>query len=205
MFGWLWEGRDQQAQVAAGWAGVMSLPRVLLPRSDGQLGVQPASELESLRGRHTSLSHVTISPTAARRLDMQGAALEIGAEFLPGQVEAFGLKVLCAPDGSEHTLISYDPGSGVLAIDREHSSLDAAVHREPCGTLLKLADGESVQLRVFIDHSVVEVYANDRMCLTTRVYPSRADSLGVELFARGGLAELRQLDAWEMGSIWAAD
>jgi len=203
MFGWLWEGRDQEAQVAAGWAGVMSLPRVLLPRSDGQLGVQPAPELELLRGRHTSLSHVTIGPTATSRLDVRGAALEIAAEFLPAQAELFGLGVLCAPDGSEHTLISYEPRSGWLTIDREHSSLDAAVHREPRGTQVKLADGESVKLRVFIDHSVVEVYANDRACLTTRVYPSRADSLGVELFARGGLAELQQLDAWEMGSIWA--
>src|SRR5207248_69585 len=130
---------DQEAQVAAGWAGVMSLPRVLLPRSDGQLGVQPAPELELLRGRHTSLSHVTIGPTATSRLDMQGAALEIVAEFLPGQAELFGLGVLCAPDGSEHTLISYEPRSGWLTIDREHSSLDAAVHREPRGTQVKLA------------------------------------------------------------------
>jgi len=54
-----------------------------------------------------------------------------------------------------------------------------------------------------VDHSVVEVYANTSACLTSRIYPSRADSVGVELFARGGPARLQKLDAWEMGSIWA--
>jgi len=57
-------------------------------------------------------------------------------------------------------------------------------------------------LHVFVDHSVIEVYANGSACLTTRVYPLRAESVGVELFARGGPAELRKLDVWEMRSIW---
>ena len=57
--------------------------------------------------------------------------------------------------------------------------------------------------QIFVDHSVVEVYANTRACLTSRIYPSRAESIGVELFGRGGPAQLRKLDVWEMGSIWA--
>ena len=190
MFGWLWEGRDESAQHAAGWAGVMSLPRVLLPRSDGALGVQPAPELRSLRRRHTT------------KLEVQGAALEIAAEFLPSQASQYGLKVRCAPDGSEETLITYDPPTGLLSIDREHSSLDTSVHREPHGTHIELADGENLTLQVFVDHSVVEVYANSRACLTTRIYPTRADSLGVELLALGGPAQLHKLDVWEMASIW---
>jgi beta-fructofuranosidase len=205
MFGWLWEGRDQSAQQAAGWAGVMSLPRVLLPRSDGALGVQPARELQSLRGRHARLEDATISPASGTSVDLHGAALEIVAEFVPGQATQFGLKVRCAPDESEQTLIAYDPGSGWLSIDREHSSLDTTAHREPHGTRVQLADGEHLTLQIFVDHSVVEVYANTSACLTTRIYPSRADSVGVELFARGGPARLENLDVWEMGSIWAGE
>ena len=88
MFGWLWEGRDEAAQRAASWAGVMSLPRVLLPRSDGALGVQPAPELRSLRGQHTGLGNTTVSPTSTTPVELQGAALEIVAENLPRTVEA---------------------------------------------------------------------------------------------------------------------
>jgi sucrose-6-phosphate hydrolase SacC (GH32 family) len=182
----------------------MSLPRVLGLRSDGPLGVEPAVELHSLRGRHVGLQDATVGPLSPTPVDLQGAALEIVAEFLPSQADQVGLKVRCAPDGSEQTLVAYDPGSGWLSIERERSSLDAAVHREPHGTRVKLVDGENLTLQVFVDHSVIEVYANGRACLTSRVYPSRADSIGVELFARGGSARLRKLDVWEMGSIWGA-
>ena len=205
LFGWLWEGRDEAAQSAAGWAGVMSLPRVLTSRSDGNLGVQPAPELQSLRGRHTRLENITITPPSTTRVDLQGATLEILAEFKPSRATQIGLKVRCAPDGSEQTLIVYDPDTGWLSIDREHSSLDPAVEREPHGTILKLEDDENLTLQIFVDCSVIEVYANARACLTTRVYPSRPDSQHVELFASGVSAQLQNLDAWEMASIWRSN
>ena len=117
MFGWLWEGREESAQRAAGWAGVMSLPRVLVPRTDGVLGVEPAEELRSLRRRHTGLGHSTVSPVATTSLGIQGVALEIVAEFRQSQATQFGLKVRCAPDGREQTLIAFDPAHP-LAVDR---------------------------------------------------------------------------------------
>ena len=36
-----------------------------------------------------------------------------------------------------------------------------------------LEDGENLELRVFIDRSIVEVFANDRLCIAARVYPGR--------------------------------
>jgi len=49
----------------------------------------------------------------------------------------------------------------------------------------------------------VEVFAADGTCLTSRVYPTRPDSLGVGLAARGGRARVRRVNAWEMQTIWA--
>ncbi|MBN2304823.1 MAG: GH32 C-terminal domain-containing protein, partial [Anaerolineae bacterium] len=46
------------------------------------------------------------------------------------------------------------------------------------------------------------VYANERACLTTRIYPSRPDSVGIGLIAHGGTAQAHRVDAWEMRSIW---
>jgi beta-fructofuranosidase len=63
--------------------------------------------------------------------------------------------------------------------------------------------GEPLRLRVFIDRSVVEVFANGRQYLAMRVYPGREDSLGVSLRAQGQDAVLNQLDAWTMQSIWS--
>ena len=49
---------------------------------------------------------------------------------------------------------------------------------------MALAQDELLELRVFIDRSVIEVFANDRQCLTVRVYPGREDSRGVSLFRK---------------------
>ena len=45
---------------------------------------------------------------------------------------------------------------------------------------------------------MLEVFANDRQCVTQQVFPSRKDSLGVKIYARGGEAIVRTLEAWDM-------
>lgn len=62
----------------------------------------------------------------------------------------------------------------------------------------KLTKRESLQLRVFVDKSVIEVYANERQAITRRVYPTRNDSLGVTLFSDGGKAHFTKVQAWKM-------
>jgi len=51
---------------------------------------------------------------------------------------------------------------------------------------------------VFIDRSIVEVFANDRQCLTLRAYPSRADSSGLALRTQGAAATVRSFKVWDM-------
>jgi len=66
----------------------------------------------------------------------------------------------------------------------------------------KLHDGETLQLRIFIDRSVIAVFANERQCLALRVDPSRNDSVGITMQAKGGGATLAPLNAWRMNSIY---
>ena len=55
---------------------------------------------------------------------------------------------------------------------------------------------------MFLDRSVVEVFANGRACITDRIYPARGDSLGVQAFAHGGRATLAAISGWTMKPIW---
>jgi beta-fructofuranosidase len=55
---------------------------------------------------------------------------------------------------------------------------------------------------VFVDKSVVEVFANGKQCVAMRVYPGREDSVGVSLRAQGDDAELKSLNAWQMENIY---
>jgi beta-fructofuranosidase len=102
----------------------------------------------------------------------------------------------------EATQIVYNRAAQQLIVDRTRSSLDLSTRRDACGAPLQLADGERLRLRVFVDRSIIEVFANHDICITSRVYPTRPDSLGVRLFARGGSARLVAMDLWEIGAIW---
>lgn len=203
LIGWLWEGRSKNAQKEAGWAGVMSLPRVLSLNAGGSLCSAPAPALQTLRGEHRGAQGVVAGAGSEVKLEAQGDALELEVIIHPGDAALCGLKVRCSPDGAEQTVIGYDRAQGRLFIDRSRSSLSDATDREMYGSALTLAPNEPLRWRVFLDRSVIEVFANDRACLTSRIYPTRADSLGIALFSQGGEARLETLNAWQMRSIWA--
>lgn len=194
LWGWSWEGRTVEAQKAAGWAGVMSLPRELTLRSDNTLGFAPATELQTLRGAHRHFTGALTEP-------VQGDSLEILAEIAPGDAEAFGLRLRAAPDGSEQTLLTYDRATQRLGLHREQSSLSPDVNRDGQSGKLALAPDETLQLHVFLDRSIIEVFANGRACLTSRIYPARTDSLSLEIYSYGGNAEVRSLDIWDIRAI----
>jgi beta-fructofuranosidase len=203
LWGWLREERTAAAQQAAGWSGVMSLPRVLTLRSDGVLEQRPAPELAGLRGTHyrqvdLALRQDTVVPLP----DIAGDSLEIQAEFALGSATSVGFSVRCSPDGQEQTRIVYYPIAQRLCVDTTQSSLDPDAPGSDQRGLLALAPGEPLRLHIFLDRSVLEVFANDRACLTRRLYPTRPDSRQIAIVAAGGSAQLLALDIWPLASIW---
>ena len=79
---------------------------------------------------------------------------------------------------------------------------DAGTHGALPRDRLAAAPGEPVTLHIFLDRSVIEIFADEgRTLLTGRIYPTLADSLGVALFSRGDSARLQSLDIWTMKSI----
>jgi beta-fructofuranosidase len=187
LWGWLTEGRNAEAQRAAGWSGVMSLPRELT-LAGSRLEMRPAVEVEKLRGK-------SLGASAA------GDCLEIRAEIDPGDAVRAGLKLRAAPDGSEQTLAYYDRQRREICVDRSRSSTDASADRGMQSGTFFLARGEPLRLRIFLDGSVIEIFANDRFCLTARVYPAGRQSTGIALDASGGTAKMVSFEAWEMRPI----
>ena len=207
LFGRVSEGRYDDIQRASGWSGILALPRVLSLSDEGTLRIEPVPELEVLRRGHQHLSDIHIGANSTVPLEeVRGDSLEIAAVLEGEGAEEFGLKVRCSPGGEEQTLVCYNTRYSFLKrliLDVSRSSASPAVrNREPQRGSLGLSSGEPLELRVFVDRSVVEVFANGRQCLTKRIYPDRPDSLGVELFARGGDARLRAMDMWQMDPIW---
>jgi len=107
------------------------------------------------------------------------------------------VKVCCSPGGEEQTLVYYDAVERRLKVDTTKSSLSDGPKTVEAGPF-ELQPSERLKLRVFVDKSVVEVFANGRQAVMRRIYPSRADSVGMRLFSNGGPASATTLEAWDM-------
>lgn len=202
MWGWLREARDAAAQTAAGWSGVMSLPTELSLTGDGNLCVRPVPELASLRATHRTLGGFTIQPSQTGFDAICGTRLEIQAVIVPGAAHEVGLYLFESPDGVEATRLFFDTVRQELVIDRERASLDPATVRDVQSTPLRLGPDGVLTLRVFLDGSVIEVFANDGVALASRVYPTLASSCQVRLFATSAAAQVCSFDVWDMLSVW---
>jgi beta-fructofuranosidase len=196
-----------------GWNQLMTLPRRLTLVAKDELAIEPAGNLESLRGAHTHLGPLKLPANRELVLDgVRGNALEIAAEIDPRGAPMVELNVLRAPNRDEYTRIALFKNRGyrtrgvkperqysLVTIDSSYAStLPDVASRAPETAPVMIPADEPFKLRVFIDRSVVEVFVNGRQCVAVRVYPSRSDSLGVSLRAQGREALLQSLDAWQM-------
>ena len=204
MIAWVTEGRTTEAMKDAQWAGILSLPRDLSLDDDGILRIKPTPELEMLRTDHKSFTNISLGADELIKLDgIFGNTLELLAKITSPATGQIGFKVCQSPDETEETIITVDINAGTLTIDPSRSSLRADVTGRGAQVApFTLAPGEELELRIFIDRSVVEVFANERQCVTKRIYPSRADSLGIQAFSNGAKSEIKSLDAWQMEAIW---
>jgi beta-fructofuranosidase len=207
-----------EARPTAGWNHLMSLVRVLTLRKDNTLGIEPVAAVETLRRDKRSVGQQILP--AGREIvlaNIAGNALEIQAEIDPRGANEICLTVLRSPAKEEATEIRFRRNGYVTAeasgrkvtrdailIDPTHASLHRDVqHRPPEVAPFELPKGELLTLRIFVDRSIVEVFAGGRQCVALRVYPQRPDSVGVSLSAQNPDALLRRLDAWQMKSIYA--
>ena len=216
LFGRFSEARFKYALIASGWAGICALPLVLSLSEVDELLFDPAPELEVLRSDHLSLRDVQIPAGGDVRLDISGDSLELRTVLEWDDAEEIGLKVRSSPDGEEETLVRFNVNPGrtnvppgevapmrelILDVSRSSMSPDVS-NRESQRSAFEVPYRNLVELRIFVDRSVVEVIADRRHYVGKRIYPVRPDSVEVHAYARGGRAALRSFDAWRMNVIW---
>ena len=198
MWAWLMDYREFGMRWDRAWSGTMSLPRVLSLDDNGEMLMDVPEEIEALRYDAKEWSDITLQADADFVVDeLRGNSLELYLEMSSADAQEFGVKVCVSPDGQEETLIVYDAVAGELRINAEKSGPEDAAKSVEAGPF-ELQEGEPLQLRVFVDKSVVEVFANRRQAVVRRIYPAQADSLGVSLVAAGGTVEVHALKSWRI-------
>jgi sucrose-6-phosphate hydrolase SacC (GH32 family) len=183
------------------WRGAMIVPRRVWLRNtpEGLRIVQ--SPVEGVKGLRRVAYKIGPRPIAVADapLEIEGTALEIVAEFAPGDAETFGLKV--RKGRGEETLIGFDRRAGEVFVDRTHSgegNFSPHFQGRHAAKLALQGEDRPVGLQVLIDATSVEAFADGgRIVLTDLVFPSD-NSRGVSLFATGVMARLRSLEAWEL-------
>ncbi len=147
---------------------------------------------------------VSVWPNLAARC-FAGRSLDIEATFTLRDRLKVGLTLLASAEGSgaerEASRVFFWPDARRLVIERAGSSTDPAMRRQDLWAHLEVPDGTPLHLRVLLDHSVLEVYANDQVCLSTRVYPASAASVTASAWVDGE-ADVA-LRAWAMDSCHA--
>ncbi|MCX6996434.1 MAG: GH32 C-terminal domain-containing protein [Kiritimatiellaeota bacterium] len=195
------------------WDQMMSLTQRLTLGPDKLLRIEPVAAVASLRGGHQHVGETVIPANEEIVLQaIKGNTMELEVEIDPKMSHWVQLNVLRSPHAEEQTSITfynydkklsfwYDT-RGVVCLDGARSSTLPDVWVRPPERAEMERGGEMLKLRVFIDRSVVEVFAHGRQYLAMRVYPGRQDSVGVSVRAQGQDAVLKKLDAWQMQSIW---
>jgi beta-fructofuranosidase len=205
---WAWV-LDRKSGVSS---GTMSMPRVLtLSKDKLSLNIEPPKEVKDLRYGHKEEKPFSVAAGESVTLkNVSGNSLEINITIDPGKAKRFGVKVFCSADGKEQTPVIVDREKNLLKIDMRPSSQNKPVYkefvmvREPNPSIetedapFTVGKGEKVNLRIFLDKSIVEVFANDRQCLTQVIYPSLGDAIHIQVFADDAPIRVEELKTWKI-------
>lgn len=180
-----------------GWAHCYSLPREWSLGEDGTLVQRP---YESLTGLRTNTVYAKSAFTLNGTLDMTpvcGREAEISATFTVG-TSAFGFNIFKNSNGSAK--IIYNPTSGELIADFTQLPRlvnDAGIYDGiySCTLPERPAAGKDLKINLFIDHSIIDIFVNDRWATSIRVFPTDADADGIEAFAESEIT-VKELKAW---------
>ncbi|MBN8638808.1 MAG: glycoside hydrolase family 32 protein [Anaerolineae bacterium] len=185
LFGWLREDRSGDEMNRAGWSGVQSIPRVLTLDTQHRVHMVPVPELKAIRGHHQQL-------TAAGSINVSSAAVDIEAQITGDGTSS--LSFVYSSTTQEQINIRYDAAAQQLVTTQTVRGSDGAPVTKVKHTPHSAAT--TLNLRILVDGSVVEIIADEVTSSTQRVYPSAAGDCSVRLSGSG------TADVWEMPSIW---
>ena len=169
--------------------GIQSLPRQLSLPKDGVLRIRPLRELQTLRYERRQEERIRVSGDSSYNLKgIAGDTIELEIVFDKPIAREFGVKVLCGKDGSQGLPI---------ALSRENKNLTVGYINPP----FELKDGEDLTLRIFIDKSMIEVFANDRQAAVAW-HEYEPQDTHISLFSHGGDITIKSINAWKMKSIY---
>jgi beta-fructofuranosidase len=169
-----------------GWNGCLSLPRELSFSRDGQLRQNPAPQVDKLRGKSVARKNICLESSGETFALPESNTLEILGEI---DLQSATNVALGIKNRNKDSDVTVNLNGAELKVMNAHAPLNLA---KGAGKL---------SLRVFIDRSVLEVFANETVCVTKVISPLDTHA-SLEIRADGGTAKVKRFEAWPMKAIW---
>lgn len=185
-----------------GWAHLFSLPREWSLDANNNLVQKPAEVVSKLRtGALTySKSNYILENESASLSPVNGKTLEVEAIFKisgnAGQKFGFVLR----KNDTNGINIFYTPATNNLTIDCRDINRwvnDMNYFNGVYSSVLPALPGELIKLNVFLDHSVLDIFINDKWATSVRIFPTDPLADDAEVFAETA-TEIISLNAWSI-------
>ncbi len=186
LLGWMSNWQYAASLPTSPWRGQMSIPRTLSYLRDAAgVALKQEPVIEHLRaGEPSQLTSGSVE-----------APLELAVTFDASQQSKFGVRIYS--DHNHWTEIGFDREKKQFYIDRTKSSIPVA--REfPGTTVAPLVDGRPFDLRIIVDRSSLEAFAQEGTIAMTNLQFPPSSKLRVEVFG----AKPRFASQWKLNSFW---
>ncbi len=195
------EDRDGNDQISAGWRQTFSIPRQVRLLEDSTIGQIPHPNLCRLRSDEISVEKLVLENGKRNNLpQFRGNQIEMEFDIKADSNANFVIQVLKHEDEREYTTITFDYELNKIILDRRQSSLSNTLKNTRIGNFV-FNPNDTLNVRIFIDHSTLEVFVQNLTVFSSRVYPSRAESDLVDVVAIDGEVSVVSAKKWEMASM----
>jgi fructan beta-fructosidase len=185
------------------WKSAMALPRGLTLKHAGNewlLTQQPEHDVRSLQTNPFFLKNVIV--TGKKSLPVNGQQFELRISIQPGESSVTGVRLAATKDNA--FIIGYDHPRKKIFIDRTGVG-DTSFNNKYPGLSRYEADllpiNLSIDLDIFFDNSIIEVFANDVVVMTAQIFPEKSEN-NIELFSDGSPSKFESVEFWKMRSAW---
>lgn len=192
------------------WMGAMSIPRELSLKTmeDGSVRLfqEPIKEIKKLRANEYSIKELEIEGDY-RITDFSGTTFEFEGIIQWEDVEEIGIRVRQSDE--EETVVGLNTITETVFVDRTNSGFDRIIDRN--GEFFQFgsryeanypAYKKQLKLRGFIDESSIEIFVNDGELVFTNLIYTNSTNSGIELYTKGGKAEVVSLNFFHLHSTW---
>lgn len=195
------EDRDVNDQVNAGWRQTFSIPRQVRLLEDSTIGQIPHPNLCRLRSNEILVENLNLENGVRSNLPgFRGNQIELEFDIKADSNASFVIQVLKHEDEQEYTTVTFDYELNKIILDRRQSSLSNTLKNTRIGDFV-FNPTDTLNVRIFIDHSTLEVFVQNLTVFSARVYPSRPESDRVDVVSISGEVSVIAAKQWEMASI----